>query len=66
MTAFAFDPDDLDEAGLDVLADMSDEDLAELFEDPGPDDPLAGYARPATRAPYEVAPYGAVDDLRPL
>ncbi|SDL33575.1 hypothetical protein [Streptomyces indicus] len=61
-----FDADDLDDDELDALAEMSDDDLAELYEDPGPDNPLAGYARPATRSPHEIDPYRAVDDLRPL
>ncbi|MFF1756159.1 hypothetical protein [Streptomyces sp. NPDC058266] len=63
MTAVEFDPDDLDEDDLEALAEMSDD---ELYEDPGPDNPLAGYARPASRAPHEIDPYRAVDDLRPL
>lgn len=66
MTAVDFDPDDLDEDDLDALAEMSDDELAELYEDPGPDNPLAGYARPASRAPREIDPYRAVNDLRPL
>ncbi|WP_432160749.1 hypothetical protein [Streptomyces sp. NRRL F-5630] len=61
-----FDPDDLDEADLEALAEMSDDELAELYEDPGPENPLAGYARPATGVPREIDPYRAVDDLRPL
>lgn len=66
MTAVDFDPDDLDEADLEALGEMSDDELAELYEDPGPDDPLAGYARPANRLPPVINPYRGIDDLRPL
>jgi len=63
---FEFDPDDLDDDDLEALAEMSDDELAELYEDPGPDNPLAGYARPATGTPREIDPYRTVNDLRPL
>lgn len=58
MSAFAFDPDNLDE---DALAELTEEDLADLTEDEldelleaadnAPDEPdtLAGYARSAAR-----------------
>lgn len=66
MSFFDLDPDDLDPDDVDRLAEMSEEDLAELYEDPGPEDPLAGYARPVNREPRAVDPHRAVDDLRPL
>ncbi|EPH40878.1 hypothetical protein ABT390_36720 [Streptomyces aurantiacus] len=63
---FTVDPDDLDEDDLDRLAQMSEEDLTDLYEDPTPEDPLAGYARPATRAAPEATPGRGIDDLHPL
>lgn len=66
MSAFDFDPDDLDEDDLEALAEMSDEDLDELYEGPDPGDPLAGYARPANRPQPEVDPRRGVDTLPPL
>lgn len=71
MSAFDFDPDDLDEDDLDAFAELSDEDLAELFEDaPDPDtEPgllLLGCARPATRRPTWVDPQRTVDVVLPI
>ncbi|WP_406337345.1 hypothetical protein [Streptomyces sp. NBC_00649] len=66
MSAVEFAPDDLDEDDLEALAEMSDDELAELYEDPGPDDPLAGYARPVNRLPPGINPYRGIDDLHPL
>lgn len=73
MSAFEYDldPDDLDEDTLERLAAMTDEDLAELYEAPRPadrepEDPLAGYARPATSLGTPSAPGRGVDDLPAL
>lgn len=63
-TLFDLDPDDLDPDDLERLGDLSDEDLAELYEDPGPEDPLAGYARPAVAAPRIASAVGR--DIRDL
>ncbi|MFF1498680.1 hypothetical protein ACFVZR_02080 [Streptomyces sp. NPDC058316] len=70
---FAYDPADLDAEALAALDDMSDDELAELF-DQDDDEPvllLAGYGRPANRAPRPVDPrrrldtLPAIDDYRP-
>lgn len=77
MTAFAFDPDDLDEDALERLADLSEEDLADLTDDelaelldehhydPADEDTLAGYARSAAR-PRPPVGLHTVTDLPPL
>ncbi|MFJ8855265.1 hypothetical protein [Streptomyces sp. NPDC102437] len=64
---FVYDPADLDEETLD---DMSDDELAELF-DQDDDDPeplllLAGYGRPANRAPHPLDPRRGLDTLRAI
>ncbi|AZM53315.1 hypothetical protein DMA15_12555 [Streptomyces sp. WAC 01529] len=73
MSAFAFDPDDLDEDALEVLAELSEEDLAELTDaelaellegSADDEDPLAGYARSAARRP--PAGRRSITDLPPI
>jgi hypothetical protein len=44
VSAFAYDPGDLDEEQLEALDGLSDEELAAYFEDPLEPDPLAGYS----------------------
>ncbi|MFI7010007.1 hypothetical protein [Streptomyces sp. NPDC050145] len=62
-----FGPDDLDEDDLEALSDLTEEDLDDLYDDDLElENPLDGYARPATRAPRLVDPYREVVDLRPL
>ncbi|MFJ4990030.1 hypothetical protein ACIP9H_40320 [Streptomyces sp. NPDC088732] len=70
----ALDWDGMSEADTEALVDLTDEELAELYDlygEPGPEpdpDPLAGYSRPATRGPVHVDPQrevvtaAAVDD----
>ncbi|EST22800.1 hypothetical protein [Streptomyces niveus] len=74
MSEFRYDPADLDEADLAALDGMSDDELAELFDQHDADEPLlllAGYGRPANAAPHPVDPYRgldtlpAIDDYRP-
>ncbi|MEV8394802.1 MULTISPECIES: hypothetical protein [unclassified Streptomyces] len=74
MSEFRYDPGDLDETELAALDEMSDAELAELFDQDGDDEPLlllAGYGRPATCAPHPIDPYRglntlpAIDDYRP-
>ncbi|MEV4437506.1 hypothetical protein AB0K09_00565 [Streptomyces sp. NPDC049577] len=50
----------------DELDGLSDEELAELFPDPPEPVSLAGYARPATRAPAEIGPYRHLVELPPI
>lgn len=64
MSLPALDPDDPD-PDLDLDLDDVDEFTA-LYGPPEPDDPLAGYARPATRAPRQIDPRRRVRDLHPL
>jgi len=63
---FTFDPDDLDEDDLDEL---TDEQIAELFDreyTPVELMLLAGYARPSTAAPRQIDLHRRIDDLPAL
>ncbi|MFJ9468351.1 hypothetical protein [Streptomyces caniferus] len=70
MTAFGYDPDELDEDTLDALADLSDDELAELFDDQDGAEPelmlLAGYGRPANRRPPAIDPHRRLVELPPI
>lgn len=60
-----FDPDDLDPEDAERFAELTDEDL-EALEDLSAEDPIAGYARPATRAPRRRYGWRRIDTLPPL
>ena len=67
MTAFAYDPADLDEDALDD--ELTDEELTALFKrehTPVELMLLAGYARPATAAPRQIDVRRRIDDLPAL
>ncbi|MCZ1009923.1 hypothetical protein [Streptomyces lydicus] len=70
MSAFDFDPGDLDEDTLDALDEMTDDELAELFDDQDDGEPelmlLAGYGRPANRRPPVIDPHRRLEDLPPI
>ncbi|WP_346767470.1 hypothetical protein [Streptomyces sp. C1-2] len=64
MIPLPFDPDDIDPEDV----ELTDEDLATLddLEDLSAADPVAGYARPATRAPRKRYGWHRIDTLPPL
>ncbi|WP_432147928.1 hypothetical protein [Streptomyces sp. bgisy029] len=59
----------LDDTTLDYIDDLTDQEIAALFEDdPMPAEVmfLAGYARPATAAPRQLDPRRGLDTLPAL